>query len=64
VAAAVGDLLGKPVTPVFAEDDDLSCGLVLKLGAQNVGWTIAEHLDRFSEEVSALLETAGAQEDA
>jgi len=64
VAAAVGDLLGKPVTPVFAEDDDLSCGLVLKLGAQNVGWTIAEHLDRFSEEVSALLETAGPQEDA
>lgn len=64
MAEAVGDLLGKPVTPVFAEDADLSCGVVLRLGAQHVGWTVAEHLDRFSEEVSALLDAAGTQEDA
>lgn len=64
VAAAVGALLGKPVTPVFAEESDLSCGVVLRLGAQHVGWTIAEHLDRFAQEVSALLDAAEAQADA
>lgn len=68
VAEALGDLLGKPVTPVFADKVDLSCGLVLRLGAQHVGWTIADHLDRFAQEVSALLDGAqaqvGAQTDA
>ncbi|GAA6199284.1 hypothetical protein [Aquicoccus sp. SU-CL01552] len=61
VAAALGDLLGKPVTPVFAEDPDLPCGLVLRLGAQHVGWTISDHLDRFAQEVSTLLDGTQAQ---
>ena len=63
VTAAVGDLLGERVAPVFAEEADLSCGLVLRLDSQRVGWTIAEHLDRFAEEVEQLLDASGAKGD-
>ncbi|TDK48735.1 hypothetical protein [Antarcticimicrobium luteum] len=63
VAAAVGGLLGGPAEPVFAEDADLSCGLVLRLGSQRVGWTIAEHLDRFAQDVEQLLDASGGKGD-
>lgn len=61
VTAAVGDLLGRSVEPVFLEEADLSCGLVLRLDSQRVGWTIAEHLDRFAAEVEQLLDAGGGR---
>jgi len=63
VTAAVADLLGEAVEPVFTEDADLSCGLVLRLDSQRVGWTIAEHLDRFAEEVEQVLDAGDAKGD-
>ncbi len=62
ITAAVGALLGAAAEPVFSADGDLACGVVLKLGSQRVGWTIAEHLDRFAQEVAQQLDTPEAAE--
>lgn len=68
VEAAVGRLLDGAGEIEVAEDPGLSCGIVLTVGSQHVGWTIAEHLDGFAQEVGRLLDagddpSSGESED-
>ncbi|MFC2968252.1 F0F1 ATP synthase subunit B family protein [Acidimangrovimonas pyrenivorans] len=61
VGEAVVGLLDRPAEPGFEADPGLGCGLVLRLGSQHVGWTIAEHLDGFEKEVAQMLEAGEAE---
>ncbi|HLU30564.1 MAG TPA: F0F1 ATP synthase subunit delta [Acidimicrobiia bacterium] len=56
IGKILSDLLGDPERSIsWEQDPELISGVVVRLGARSVGWTVADYLDDVEREFAALL---------
>ena len=59
VTSALGEV-AEPGSIAFNESDELGCGIRMRIGNLEIGWSIADRLSDLEGEVSRLVEARGA----